>query len=82
MVAEALLLILLPVLMAICAVGAVLALKIARRRTAIAPHLDAAVPVVPMTAPHARRLVRRYLWSSAAALGCAFVLALALTAAR
>ncbi len=64
-----------PVLMGVVAVGALLFIKISRRRQRGQSH-DAAVPVVPMSAGQARRLIRGYLWVMAllvAGLGITFV---------
>lgn len=59
----------LPMLGGLFAVGAVLAIKIARRRQAPAPHpIDEMVPARPMSADHAARLVRRYSIAAAVAV--------------
>lgn len=53
-------------------IGAVLLIKITRRRQAARGISDAAlptgVPTRPMSRAHANRLLRRYLWSVAAVL--------------
>lgn len=73
MTAETYLIVAFGILGALAAAGAVLFLKISRRRGASPGERDA-VPVTPMSQQHAQRLVRRYLWSLAAVV---IVLALA-----
>lgn len=62
---EAFLLVAWPVLLAVLAAGAVLLIKIARRRQATrAGRFGGAVPARPMSAEHAARLSRRYWWTA------------------
>jgi hypothetical protein len=78
--AATLLIVSLGVLSALAAVGAVLSLKIARRRRAArmpaASQLDTGVPATPMSSSQARRWIRRYA-STAAALAIALLIAAA-----
>lgn len=57
---------------ALLAVGAVLLIKITRRRQATRgdsdPSLPTGVPARPMSQAHADRLLRRYVWSAGAVL--------------
>jgi hypothetical protein len=60
---QAFLMIAMPVLMGLVAIGAVLAIKITRRRQASGHATDdvaTAVPATPMSSQHANRLWRRY----------------------
>lgn len=58
---QAFLMIAMPVLMGLIAIGALLAIKIARRRQAPAGgNVATAVPTRPMSAEHAATLRRRY----------------------
>lgn len=60
------------VIAGVLAVGAVLLIKITRRRQAARglsnPALPTGVPTRPMSREHADRLLRRYLWSVATVL--------------
>lgn len=70
------------VLMALAAVGVVLFIKITRRRQGGPRHgVGVAVPVNPMSAEHASRLQRRYLWAVATVVSVILVFALVLAAA-
>jgi hypothetical protein len=65
-----------PVLMALAAVGALLLIKITRRRQGtVHPEMTASVPVRPLAAADARRMLRRYAWSVGAVLAILLVLA-------
>ncbi len=56
-----------PILMGLLAVGAVLFIKITRRRQAMRDRaFTDAVPAKPLSQHDARRMARRYLWVAAA----------------
>lgn len=65
---------------ALLAVGAVLLIKITRRRQGSRgvsdPNLQTGVPTRPMSKTHADRLLRRYAWSAAAVLAVLLIAAL------
>lgn len=70
-----------PVLLGLAAAGAVLFIKITRRRQATrSGQFGGAVPARPMSAAHARRLSRRYAAAAALVAGALAALGIALAA--
>ncbi|MEN8821253.1 MAG: hypothetical protein ABF271_09120 [Abyssibacter sp.] len=71
----------LPTLGALVAVGALLAIKVRRRRDAASdPQPSNVVPAKPMSQTQAHRLLRRYLWAVAAVLALLGLFLLAVAA--